>query len=327
MSGIVEIDNHRPLTGFHPVIDLASGETAGWEVLARSRDRDLIGLALAARGTVRTGCFVSVRLPAREIEDAFVRRRLSDARRLDGLALILCGELNRDGRCLLEDARERGALVGCDTAAALVHFTALGPDLLSLPEPGAAAGHDPAATGAVAVLAAMAARVGARVIAHDVTTPSVAAALGGLGVALGQGTAFGLPSPRLPAARGSPNRPRLARAGWPWTKLLEETLPCLPAASSIAAIIDLCLDDEGHEWVVLVDDRSRPVRLVERAALVRGEPFEQRAIPVLPAMPLEGVAQAAVDRPVGSRSRPLVLCDAAGRYRGLLMPAALPAQG
>src|SRR5690242_19915750 len=55
---------------------------------------------------------------------------------------------------------------------------------------------------------------------------------------------------------------------------LAEDVPVLPFSSEIAEIVDRCLSDDSHDWLVLIDRQERPVRLVERAALLRGEPFE-----------------------------------------------------
>jgi hypothetical protein len=311
----------QSLDGFDPVIDLASRTTAGWEVPAR-RDgaiaADEISVALMSRRHVFGGRFLGVRLPSSAAVDA--ARRLDGAGRLDGLALILAGPIDRDGLCVLERARERGALVGCDAAAALVHFAALRPDLLSLPAPRSRATRpDATAAAVVRVLVALADTIGARVLAHDVTSIRQADALRDLGIALARVGPFG----RSPLRRAvKPANVMLAPFGRPrpsWTATLEELRPTLPATSSVAALVELCLEHVDHDWIVLVDRRSHPVQLVERAALLLGEPFEHRAVSVHPASSLRSVAQAAVDRPEGNRSQPLVLCDSAGRYRGLLM--------
>jgi hypothetical protein len=315
------VPNDRSLDEFDPVINLASYETAGWEVLGRrdgANAADAVGVALAWRRKVSGGIFVGVRLSTRDAKDA--ARRLDGTGRLDGLALFVRGPIDRDGLRVLERARERGALVGCDATAALVHFAALSPDLLSLPAPELWPARSAAtAAGVVRVLVAMADTIGARVLAHHVTSIRQAEALHDLGVALAQGEALGgspLPHAVTPA---NVSLAPFRRAKRSWTATLEKARPSLPATSSVAALVDLCLDHVDHDWIVLVDQRSHPVRLIERAALLRGEPFEHQAVRVHPAVPLRGVAQAALDRPERDRSRPLVLCDFAGQYRGLLM--------
>jgi hypothetical protein len=314
-------EQDQSLDGFDPVIDLASRDTAGWEVPGR-RDgasaADAIGVALMSRRQAFGGRFLGVRLSARAAKHA--ARRLDRAGRLDGLALILAGPIDRDGLGLLQRARERGALVGCDTTAALVHFAALKPDLLSLPAPRPEpARSDATAAGVVRVLVALADTIGARVLVHDVTSIRQAEALRQLGVALAQGDPFGR-SPLRPA--DPPANLMFApfgRAKRSWTVTLEELRPSHPATSSVAALVELCLDHVDHDWIVLVDQRSRPVHLIERAALLLGDAFQHQAVRVHPASSLRSVAQAALDRPEGERSQPLVVCDCAGRYRGLLM--------
>jgi EAL domain len=314
-------EHEQSLDEVDPVIDLASRDIAGWEVLGR-RDGaiavDAIGMAFTTRRHVCSGRFVAVRLAARDAESA--ARQLEGAGRLDGLALILVGPIDRDGLRVLERARARGALVGCDSTAALAHFAALSPDLLSLraPELGPARCGATAA-GAVRVLVALAERIGARVLAEHVTSSPQAELLHRLGVALAQGEVFGRSPLRLAVTPANVRSAPFRRAKRSRTTTFEETRPSLPTTSSLAAVLDLCLDHVDHDWIVLVDRRSHPVRLLERAALLRGEPFEHQAVRVHPALPLRSVAQAALDRPEGHRSRPLVLCDCAGQYRGLLM--------
>jgi hypothetical protein len=214
--------------------------------------------------------------------------------------------------------RERGALVGCDTATALIHFSALGPDVLSVPEPVTAlAGGKRAAAGVVRVLAGIAAASGAKALAHGVNSATGAAKIAALGVSLAQGDAVGPPEAYVPRPAGNVSS---ALFGLPRPRgPVARDRPGVRAGEPMSAIVDACLGAEDHDWVVLVDERAHPVRLVERAALLRGEPFEHRAVAIHPAMSLEDVATVALERPVADRSRPLAVCDGAGRYRGLLM--------
>lgn len=99
---------------------------------------------------------------------------------------------------------------------------------------------------------------------------------------------------------------------------LAEDAPVLAFSSEIAEIVDSCLADDDNDWLVLVDGEERPVRLVERAALLRGEPFEHR-VSVLPAdAPPAAAARQATTRSRVDRLRPLACCDAAGRFLGLV---------
>ena len=311
-------EHDTPFDRVDPVIDLASQATAGWLLGHRGGPIDAIAAALTSRSQVSGHGFVAV--PLSSAHDGHACRGLDGAGRLDGLALLWRGPIDRAGLSVLERARRRGALLGCDTSAALVHFAALSPDLLSLPAPelGPARG-DRTAAGIVRVLAVMADTIGARVLAHRVTSIRQSEVLHDLGVALAQGEAFGTSSLRLGATPENVRVAAFRRVRRSWTAALEQRRPSLPATSSLAALVEACLEHTDHDWIVLVDERSHPVRLIERAALLRGEPFEHRAVHVDPGVPLRRVAETALDRPERDRSHPLVLCDSAGRYRGLLM--------
>lgn len=121
---------------FQRVVDLTSGVVVGWEVRAREQTAspyqagEMLGFALAARGDISAGEFLAVRVSPRAIDA--LRERLIGAGPLDGLAVILVGEASPDALVLAEWARERGALVGCDGAAALLDVATLRPDLLAM---------------------------------------------------------------------------------------------------------------------------------------------------------------------------------------------------
>ena len=98
---------------------------------------------------------------------------------------------------------------------------------------------------------------------------------------------------------------------------LAEHLPCLSVTASLAAVADLCLANDANDWLVLVDDAARPVRAVDRAALLQGKPFEHRLLAVNDETPID----VALDQVLASGcrlSRPVISCDAEGRYVGLV---------
>jgi hypothetical protein len=96
-----------------------------------------------------------------------------------------------------------------------------------------------------------------------------------------------------------------------------DNVASLPVETELTAIVERCLDDD-QDWLVLVDTAGHPVRLVERAAMLRCEPFEHTVTTVAIGQPLDSVARRAVARAPVDRLRPLVGCDAEGRYVGLL---------
>ena len=99
---------------------------------------------------------------------------------------------------------------------------------------------------------------------------------------------------------------------------LAEHAPVLPFSAEIAEIVDVCLAEDGHDWLVLVDREAKPVRLVERAALLRGEPFEHHVSVLSADASPAACARQASGRSRVDRLRPLACCDAGGRFLGLI---------
>ena len=99
---------------------------------------------------------------------------------------------------------------------------------------------------------------------------------------------------------------------------LAEDAPVLPFSAEIADIVDCALADDAHDWLVLVKDDDRPIRLVERASLLRGEPFEHRVYVVAADASLAACARQATKRSRVDRLRPLVCCEASGRFLGII---------
>ncbi len=323
------------------MFELATGALAGWEVLpspgasgrqAGGSDGHMVAMALTALADLRAGQFVATRISARALTGDVIRGTLSGTPSLDGLALIVLGNISEESLLILERVRERGALVGCDAAGAdgdLVRAGRFTPDLLSLAPSGAAgAGHDLASVSAMVRLAR---ELGARTLMHGIDNGDDAARFSESGVGLGQGPAMGPPQRQAPAPgdpagstvpTGDRDVPAAAASSSPSPtsalQELAERAPCVDAWESLSAIVDLSLDDAEHDWLVIVDARGRPVGLVERAALLRGEPFERRVEVVGTGTPLRAAAQTALARPKVDRSRPLVLCDADDRYLGVL---------
>jgi hypothetical protein len=95
-----------------------------------------------------------------------------------------------------------------------------------------------------------------------------------------------------------------------------ERVPTLRYDRSLSAIVAACLAHDTYDWLVLVDERDRPVRLVERAAMLLGTPFEH---------PVDGIAAdcpiAIAARRIGTR--PLVVQDRHGSYAGIVRVEAL----
>src|SRR3954454_1031556 len=111
---------------FEPVINLSSGLVVGYDVRSRRQTAamlpyqagEMVEYALVARGDVSEGEFLSVRFSPWAVTS--VREQLAAAGPLDRLAMILIGDTGPDALPVMRHAREHGALVGCDGAAALL---------------------------------------------------------------------------------------------------------------------------------------------------------------------------------------------------------------
>jgi hypothetical protein len=99
---------------------------------------------------------------------------------------------------------------------------------------------------------------------------------------------------------------------------LAEVVPVLDFRADAADIVDCCLDSMEHDWLVLVDEHGQPARLVERAALLRGEPFEHDVLCIDADDSPASCARRAMARMRSERFRPLACCAADGRFVGLV---------
>lgn len=99
---------------------------------------------------------------------------------------------------------------------------------------------------------------------------------------------------------------------------LAEELPALPQDAAMSAIAEVCLAADEQDWLVLLDERARPVRIIERAAVLRGEPFEHPVLALAAGTTIAAAARRAATRARRARLRPLVCCDAHGCYVGLV---------
>ena len=228
--------------------------------------------------------------------------------------------MKEDGLLIIERARRRGALVGCDATGIdgdVGRVRAFKPDLLSLAASCASgAGHDLAPDRWLSAMGRLGRELGAKTLMHGIDNRDDAARFAESGVTFGQGSAMGPPERQAPASGNVATSPAVSPASE--LQELAERAPCMQVGEPLGAIVDLSLDDAEHDWLVIVDLSGRPVGLVERAALLRGEPFERRVEVVGAAMPVRTAAQAALARPGVDRSHPLALCDADDRYLGLL---------
>jgi hypothetical protein len=97
-----------------------------------------------------------------------------------------------------------------------------------------------------------------------------------------------------------------------------EYAPALLWDASLADIVDLSLASDAHDWLVLVDGVGRPVKLIERVALLLATPFEYPVTRLPPHASRAECLRLARERPAEQRECPLVCCRSGGRYAGIV---------
>ena len=347
---LAEPDAARPR--FSAVADLSAGLAVGYEGLlsvgddgtrspahwgarvhptqAGAVEAALTAVLLAEREQLPAGARLMVNVSAAALRAAELRATLEAATPLDGVVLLITKDAAADdarGASLLEAVRDGGGEIAVDETgsgyASLRHVLDLRPDFVRISRAFVdGVDSDDAKAAVVEAVASLAARTGARVIADGIPGRPELLALRRMGVPLGQGPLFGRPTavtaplaPALTEAIRSATPP--VEPGETVAGLVEPRAP-LAWASPIDAVADAFLADPQNDVLVLVDERSRPLALAERAALLRGEPHERPVMRVSPSSPLKSVARRAAARPWLERFHPLVACDRRGVYLGLV---------
>ncbi|MEA2296870.1 MAG: hypothetical protein QOE86_4509 [Solirubrobacteraceae bacterium] len=355
-SGLLARVEQRPeavSTHFCAVADLRRGVAAGYEVLLGMDDRApasphawsqqiharsagrlearLVRRALAEREHLPQNTFLMVNVSAAALRSSELQAVLEQAGRIERTVIIVSDEAHGEDayqvRQALEGVREAGGLIAVDGTgsgyASLRQVLAIRPDFVRI---GSEFVHeidrDQAKAAVVESLGALASRIDAWVIASGIPGRAELGSLRRMGLPLGQGPFVGAPSGRMsPLSEpvtsaikqaSPPTEPAQTVAG------LVEARPALPWGGSLEDIADAFLEDPRHDIVVLVDERNRPLAMAERAALLRGEPFERPVMRITPTSPLKAVARRAVARPLLERFHPLVACDRRGVYLGIV---------
>lgn len=354
-SGVLErvlSDPERVSPRFAPIADLGRGAVAGYEVLlslggdevlsppgwsarvhvqsAGRLEAVLVAVALAEREHLPPGAFVMVGVSAAALRSAELPALLAATGRLDRIVFCVADDIDKDAltvRRALEALREAGGQVAVDDTgsgyASLRQVLGIRPDFVRI---GAdfvrEIDRDQAKSAVVETIGALASRIDATVIAAGIPGRPELGALRRMGVPLGQGALLGRPSTTMdplanPVADAIHQASPPAEAAQAIGALIEGR-PALDWGGSLEEIADAFLEDPRNEVIVLVDERNRPLALAERAALLRGEPFERPVMRVTPTSPLKAVARRAAARPMLERYHPLVACDRRGVYLGLV---------
>jgi len=338
---------------FQPIVDLQRGEVCGYEALARFTDHPglepsdvftraserglggaleahMVREVLDARPHVGGSRFLSVNVSPTAMLSEEVQHAFADAERLDSVIVEITEQTDTDLDALaavLAGLRARGALVAVDDAgagyASLGRITVLHPHVIKVDR---ALVHnldnEPAKAAVVETLSDLASRIDAWVVAEGIERLEELDALIRMRVPLGQGYAFGRPAPGMGElepelashiqARYRPTARELTVAG------LIEAVPTLPEPVSDRALGVLFDRTPGPEYIALVDAQGRPSGVVRREDHVRrGGPVRSMML-VTKEMPLAAVSRRAMGRPAARRFDPLVCCDEAGRYAGLV---------
>ena len=338
---------------YQPIVDLERGEVCGYEALARftgwpeietadffaaaerhgcagTLEARTIRAALEARPRNGSDRLLSVNVSPRALVTEEVGRAFAEPGRLDGVIVEVTEQSDIDVVSLtgaLSALRTRGALVAVDDAGSgygsLGRITALRPHFVKLDRSIVAdVDSDPARAAVVEMLADLAGRMDAVLIAEGVERLEDVDALIRMRVPLGQGYAFGRPGPGL--GEIDPEIAARIRDRWhPASRSLAigpliEAVPTLPEPVSERALGVLFDRRPGPDVVALVDDLGRPSGIVKRTDHECGRGPVRSLLLVTPDMPIAAVGRRAMARPADSRFDPLVCRDDAGRYAGVV---------
>ena len=338
---------------FQPIVDLQRGEVCGYEALARftgwrglepaevfgaaervglggALEAHMVREVLSARPHVAHNRFLTVNCsPAALLSDE-VQGAFAEADRLDAIIVEVTEQTDHD-LVRLRDAvnalRERGALIAVDDAGAgygsLARISALQPHFVKVDRALVAnIDGDPVKAAVVETLGDLASRMDAWVVAEGIERLEELDTLIRMRVPLGQGFAFGRPTPGMTELepelaehiRGRYHPATLDLAVAP----LIEAVPTLPEPVSERALGVLFDRRPGPDHIALVDEHGRPSGIVRRGDHRRGAPPVRSLMLVTADMPVSVVSRRAMARPAEHRFDPLVCTDEGGRYAGLV---------
>ena len=351
--GRLEAAPDRLRVAFSPLADLGRGVIAGYEVLIGAPGEEpaaprawsadvhpdaagrleavLVRRALAERERLPANTFLLVTVSSAGLRSDELLQVLRGAGRLERVVLVVgddtAAEEARGVRQAIDAVREAGGTVAVDETgsgyASLRAVLSLRPDFVRVGGDFVfELDRDQAKAAVVETLGALASRIDAWMIAGGITAPAELGALRRMGVPIGQGPLIGPPmdlmGPLPPAVAEEIRKATPPAEAAETVAPLIEARPALPWGGPLEDVADAFLEDPRADVVVLVDERNRPLALAERAALLRGEPFERPVMRITPTSPLKAVARRAVARPLLERFHPLVACDPRGVYLGVV---------
>ena len=333
----------------HPVVDVAAGRVAGYEVLSRfesdqptedwfraaralgrSSELDLLVLraALPLHAHRPHGTFLTVNACPTSLADAEVMGTLLRAD-LTGLVVELTEHSECDPTDLLGPLaalRERGAKIALDDVgtghSGLLRMAVARPEILKVDlQLVRGIQDDPVKRSLVRFLGECAGRLDAWIVAEGVESAAELDVLRGMGVPLVQGFLLARPEARFaslgPVARRLLHDPLHLRADDAGPRRTGDLTRRTKTAHSVPEAVRCSLEDAAP--VVVVDARDVPQVLVlpgqRPGERPRAEPVE---VTLAPETAVPDAAARALSRPAPVRFDPLVCTDATGRYVGLV---------
>ncbi|WP_432535195.1 EAL domain-containing protein [Kineococcus arenarius] len=341
----------RPV--LHPVVDVAAGRVAGYEVLSRfaplrgrahgpeewfaaaralgrSAELDLLVLrrALALREHLPHGTFLTVNAAPASLGD----RRVLDLLRAHDLTSVVVEvteHTDYDAGALsapLDALRERGARIALDDVgtghSGLLRMAVVRPEVLKVDlQLVRGLDGDPVKRSLVRFLGECADRLDAWVVAEGVETPGELDVLRSMGVPLVQGFLLARPAegfaPLSPRARRVLSTGSAAPPGDEGTRLSGQLARRTKTSRTVAEAVRAVAEDRAP--VVVVDERDVPRVLVLPGTHPGEDPRVRRACTTLaPETAVPEAAARAVSRPAPVRFDPMVCTDATGRYVGVV---------
>ncbi|WP_263410984.1 EAL domain-containing protein [Terriglobus tenax] len=338
--------------GFHfqPIADLERGVVAGYEALSRfpeevsarpgqvfqsaseiGRRADLESLvvraALTERHKLPPNCFLTVNAGPSLLMSRQWQYLLKDIGHLGGTVI----EITEDEpihdyaifRRRLEQIREAGGHIAVDDTgagyASLKHVMELRPNFIKLDRFFVGGCNKEAARSSlIEMMGTMASRMDAWIIAEGVETAAELDELLHLGVPLAQGYYLGKPDPvmhPLPLQHGDMIRTRTQALAQ--CNLASATEACFSCVDEVAAENYLAQNAETR-LVVVVDEHSRPVKLLERHPLA-GMRMVLRPLRAVKKSDIRDVLGRCLARVTEERYDPVAVVSDEGVFEGIAM--------
>ena len=323
-----------------PILDVTRGVAAGYQASAAPVEKlpdgrlihpasrrhlvaNIVSAALAESSSLPTNTFISIPIPLRLVDDGLIKDLLDAHGDLAGIVLDITdfdSDVAAKTESALDDFRRAGAMIAVggrdDAQPELGSIVRLRPAIIRL---GAAWVRDldqhPSRRSAIEVTGRLAGQLDAWILADGVTTSAELRSLASLSVPLAQGPFIGKAQSTWPEI-GPATRTVLPPTPPPSDGVLRSLLQQAYTTRNRQAAESILPEASGFEYVVVVDERARPVSLMQPGLLAEWEPIEVLTINV--DTPVAEAVRRALARPRSTRFSPITCTDAAGRFVGIL---------